>query len=61
MTDQTSYDIIARIAKTINDNQETFIAYYLKQNPDTDLSKAKLCYGIRGNYHEFWIEERPQP
>ena len=61
MTDQTSYDIIARIAKTINDNQETFIAYYLKQNPDTDLSKAKLCYGIRGNYHEFWIEERLQP
>lgn len=58
--DRTASDIrdelTNRIREAVNSNQECFIAHWLLQNPDAELSKLRLCHGFKGNYYEFWIE-----
>ena len=50
-------EISNRIREAVNSNQECFIAHWLLQNPDADLSKIRLCHGFKGNCYTFWIEE----
>ena len=60
--DRTASDIrdelTTRIREAVNSNQECFIAHWLLQNPDADLSKLMLCHGFKGNYYTFWIQEK---
>ena len=62
--DRTASDIrdelTNRIREAANSNQECFIAHWIKQNPDADLSKIKLCHGFKGNYYTFWIEHKEE-
>lgn len=53
-------EISNRIREAVNSNSECFIANWLLQNPDTDLSKIRLCHGFKGDHYEFWINEEPQ-
>lgn len=59
--DRTASDIrdelTDRIRKAVNSNQECFMAYWLIQNPDAQLSNLRLWHGFKGNYYEFWITE----
>ena len=50
-------EISNRIRATVNSNQECFIANWLLQNQDSDLSKIRLCHGFKGNYYQFWVEQ----
>lgn len=50
-------ELASRIRKAVNSNQECFIAHWLLQNPDADLSKLRLCHGFKGDYYEFWVSE----
>lgn len=50
-------ELTNRIRETVNSNQECFIAHWLLQNPDADLSKVRLNYGFKGSYYEFWVSE----
>lgn len=59
--DRTASDIrdelTNRIREAVNSNQECFIAHWLLQNPDTDLSRVRLNHGFKENYYEFWVSE----
>lgn len=51
-------ELTIRIREAVNSNQECFIAYWLLQNPDADLSNLMLCHGIVGNNYSFWVEDK---
>jgi len=53
-------EITKRVMNAVNSNQECFIAHWLIQNPNADLSKIRLCHGFKGNYYQFWIEENQE-
>lgn len=57
ITKDIRYEIVKRVQEAINSNQECFIANWLVQNPNADLSTLRLCHGFKGNYYEFWITE----
>lgn len=60
--DRTASDIrdelTNRIREAVNSNQECFIAHWLLQNPDADLTNITLCHGFKGNSYTFWVEEK---
>lgn len=47
-----------RIREAVNSNQECFIAHWLLQNPNVDLSKVMLCHGFIENNYSFWVEDK---
>jgi len=51
-------ELSRKIQEVVNSNQESFIAHWIKQHPDTDFSTIRLCHSFRGNYYQFWIEEK---
>lgn len=51
-------EITNRIRDAVNSNQECFIANWLLQNPDADLSKLRLCHGFQGNHYTFWVDDK---
>lgn len=50
-------ELTERIHEVVNSNQECFIAHWLLQNPNADLSKVRLNHGFKGGYYEFWVSE----
>lgn len=57
ITKDVRIEITARIHEAVNKNQDTFLAHWLLQNSDVDLSKVRLCHGFKGDYYQFWVEE----
>lgn len=59
--DRTASDIrdelTNRIRGAVSSNKECFIAHWLLQNPNANLSNLRLCHGFKGNYYEFWVSE----
>lgn len=51
-------ELTKHIREAVNSNQECFIAHWLKQHPDADLSNITLCHGFEGNSYKFWVEEK---
>ena len=51
-------ELTNRIREAVNSNQECFIAHWLLQHPDAELSKLMLCHGFVGNTYSFWIQEK---
>lgn len=50
------------IAEIINiaivQNQDCYIAYWVKQNPDKNLDDYTLVHGFKGDYYTFWLEHK---
>lgn len=57
ITKEVRTELTHRIREAVNKNQDTFLAHWLLQNPDVDLSKVRLNHGFKGNCYEFWISE----
>lgn len=51
-------ELTKRIREAVNSNQECFIAHWLLQHPDADLSKLVLCHGFKDNVYTFWVQEK---
>lgn len=51
-------ELTNRIREAVNSNQDCYIAHWLLQNPNADLSKIRLCHGFKGKCYEFWVEEQ---
>lgn len=58
ITDDIRTELTNRIREAVNKNQDTFLAHWLLQRPEADLSKLRLCHGFKGSYYQFWIEEQ---
>lgn len=50
-------EITNLIRQAANSNQECFIAHWLFENPDADLSKIRLCHGFKGDHYQFWVQD----
>lgn len=50
--------IAERINTAIAQNQECYIAYWVKQNPDKNLDDYTLVHGFKGEYYTFWLEHK---
>lgn len=55
---QIRNELSSKIREAIAENQEVFIAVWLKQNPDVDISKVVMCHGFKGDYYTFWVQEK---
>lgn len=51
-------ELTNKIRETVNGNQELFIAHWIKQHPDADLSNITLCHGFKDNSYKFWVDEK---
>lgn len=50
--------IAERINIAIVQNQDCYIAYWVKQNPDKNLDDYTLVHGFKGDYYTFWLEHK---
>lgn len=49
-------DLATKIREAVSMNQECYMAYWIKQNPDVDLKDYVLVHGIKGNQYTFTVE-----
>lgn len=60
-TDEIRNHIVDKANKVIQDNENTFIANWVLQNPDEDMNNWIMCY--QNDWTEgttrFWMEKKP--
>lgn len=50
--------IAEKINTAIAQNQDGYIGYWVKQNPDKNLDDYTLVHGFKGEYYAFWLEHK---
>lgn len=53
----TKEQILKKAIETLNKNQECYIAQWIKQNPDKNISDYTLCHQTVDGVFKVWLKK----